>query len=178
MNTISLFKALGDSSRLAILKELRKGPRCSEELSEILRLVPSTISHHAGKLVDAGLVTISRDQQIVFYSLENSILQKTIAELIEKSDQTNNKDGRKEAYRNKVLSNFIELGRLKTIPAQRRKRRIILEQIVGELDEDRKYTEKELNNILLKWHEDYCFLRREMISENLLNREAGIYWKI
>ena len=68
-------------------------------------------------------------------------------------------------------------GKVVQIPVQRRKRRVILEQMVAQFEESRSYAEKEVNAMLLEWHEDYCFWRREMIIEGLLAREKGKYWK-
>lgn len=87
-------------------------------------------------------------------------------------------DRRSEVYRNKVLENFVEFGKLKSIPTQRKKRRIILEQIVSNFDWDKKYPEKEVNEVLKSWHEDFCTLRRELICEQLMNRKDGKYWRV
>ena len=76
------------------------------------------------------------------------------------------------------MENFFRSGRLTTIPAQRKKARICLEEIVKVLEPERVYTEPELNEVLLRFHEDYCTLRRDMISEGLLRRENGLYEKV
>lgn len=176
MNATAIFKALGDSSRLALMRELFNGPLCAEELCERLKLAPSTISHHSGKLVDAGLVTVTREHQSAVYEVSGAMLERRLRDLIlSEGRETEVIDGRREAYRRKVLSNFIEFGRLKTIPAQRKKRLIILEQIVGEFEEGRRYTEAEVSETLRNWHDDYCFLRRELIVERLMFRRDGIY---
>ena len=39
----------------------------------------------------------------------------------------------------------------------------------------RPYPERELNQVLLRFHQDYCTLRRDMISEGILRREEGLY---
>lgn len=177
MDVIAIFKALGDSSRLSMMREIFKGPLCAEELSERLKLAPSTISHHAGKLVKAGLLSITKEQQSVVYELTESTTNFKIKELILSEGDSNIVDGRKEAYKKSVLKHFIEFGKLKSIPVQRKKRCIILNQILGEFEEERKYSEKEVNAILINWHEDYCYIRREMISERMLCRSKGVYWR-
>ena len=178
MDVVAIFKALGDSSRLNMIKEILKGPICAEELCEKLKLAPSTISHHAGKLVKAGLVSVKKEQQVVIYEIAKKPLNSKLKELILFEGDSEVVDHRKEAYQKRVLRHFIEFGKLKTIPVQRKKRRIVLEQILTEFEEERKYSEKEVNQILKNWHDDYCYIRREMISENLLAREKGVYWRV
>lgn len=178
MDTLAIFKALGDSSRLNMMREIAERPLCAEELCERLKLAPSTISHHAGKLVKAGLVSIAKEQQTVIYSIADSAINKTIKELIMIQVDSAIVDGRKDVYGKSVLNHFIEFGRLKNIPAQRKKRRIILQQILEEFEHGKKYSELEVNEILKNWHDDYCYLRREMISEDLLGREKGVYWRL
>lgn len=53
---------------LALL-ETPKTPTPAQDLAEGLELAPSTISHHANKLVEAGLVAKSRDGPRVVYAL-------------------------------------------------------------------------------------------------------------
>ena len=50
-----------------------------------------------------------------------------------------------------------------------------IEEIAKELELGRPYPERELNQVLLRFHQDYCTLRRDMISEGILRREEGLY---
>lgn len=61
------------------------------------------------------------------------------------------------------------------IPAQRKKQRIILEEIVKAFEPDREYTEKEVNLIIADYFDDFCTIRRDCIAEKLMTRENGIY---
>ena len=90
-----------------------------------------------------------------------------------------NEDSReKNFYGNKILDSFLIDGRLSSIPVKRSKRRVILEHILKSFERDRKYTEKEVNKILLNFFNDFCTLRREMVCEKLMDRDNGIYWVI
>ncbi len=60
----------------------------------------------------------------------------------------------------------------------RKKERICLEEIAKELELGRPYPERELNQVLLRFHQDYCTLRRDMISEGILRREEGLYTRL
>lgn len=74
-----------------------------------------------------------------------------------------------------VRNRFFEAGRLKTIPAQRNKRDIVLRMLIRRFEHGRVYREAEVNELLKSAHEDFCTLRRELIMARLLVREKGLY---
>ena len=171
-----LFKCLADRSRLRIVQSLLREDMYVELLSQRLGLTPATISFHLKKLEEAGLVTSRPEQYYTMYALRRERLTLPLLELIAAADDAAPEQERREAaYRKKVLETFFEYGRLKAIPAQRKKERICLEEIAKALEPGRIYAEPELNQVLLGFHEDYCTLRRDMISEGLLQRENGQY---
>jgi len=47
-----------------------------------------------------------------------------------------------------------------------------------EFEEGKRYPEKEVNQILERYHEDYAQLRRSMIDTCLMKRENGMYWRV
>ena len=176
---IALFKALADKSRLQILKSLAMEDMYVERLAQRLDLTPATISFHLKKLSQAGAVSSYKSQYYTMYALNRQVLNTGILELIlEKSDESDTQAQRDAAYRQKVIDSFFEYGKLKSIPVQRKKERIILEVIAEQFDFDRTYTEREVNLIIADFHDDFCTLRRDMISEKLLDRENGTYRKI
>ena len=97
---------------------------------------------------------------------------------MEKSEEADLQAQREEQYRQRVLDSFLEYGRLKTIPAQRKKKRIILEEIRKCFEPGRIYSEQEVNEIILRFHDDFCTLRRDMISEKLLDQDRKGYWVV
>ncbi len=78
----------------------------------------------------------------------------------------------------KVLGDFFVNNRLKTIPAQRKKREVILRYLAMQFEFGRTYTEQEVSFRLLDFHEDYATLRREMVDTKLMRRENGIYERL
>lgn len=177
-SAIKLFKCLGDKSRLNILKILIKGESYVELLAEKLELTPATVSFHLKKLEDVGAVCSRKEQYYTIYTINKNVFMNNILEIIsEASAEENEQQAREEAYRRKVVENFFEYGKLKSIPAQRKKERIILEEIAKDFNFDKKYTEKEVNDIITKYNDDYCTIRRDMISEGILERKASMYWK-
>lgn len=176
---IRLFKCLADKSRLQILKSLVIEDMYVERLSERLGITSATVSFHLKKLAEAGAVTCYKSQYYMMYSLNRKIFDTTILELLEeKSDEEDEQARRDEKYRQKVLDAFFEYGKLKSIPAQRKKERIVLEEIVKNFEYDRIYPEREVNLILADYFDDFCTLRRDMISEQLLCRNTKGYWRV
>lgn len=176
---LALFKCLADKSRLQILKSLAQEDMYVERLAERLGLTPPTISFHLKKLADAGAVKAYKNQYYTMYTLERSVFMTTILDLIrEKSEEADLQRQRDEAYRKKVVDSFFEYGKLKSIPTQKKKERIILEELVKSFDFGRTYTEREVNIILADFHDDFCTLRRDMIGEKLMARDMQTYWRL
>lgn len=85
---------------------------------------------------------------------------------------------RDENYRKKVIDSFFRYGKLKSIPSQRKKERIVLEEIAKAFEPGREYTEKEINLLIADFHDDFCTIRRDMISEGILTRDKMMYRKL
>ena len=176
---LKLFKGLADRSRLQILKSLLEEDMYVERLAQRLELTPATVSFHLKKLMDAGAVSSRREQYYTMYSINKEVFQCRILDILgEKSSDAQRQQEREARYRQRVLDSFFEYGRLKAIPAQRKKERICLEEIAKELELGRPYPERELNQVLLRFHQDYCTLRRDMISEGIRCREEGLYTRL
>ena len=178
-DAIRLFKCLSDKSRLQILKSLAIEDMYVERLAERLDITAPTVSFHLKKLADAGAVVSYKSQYYTMYSLKKDIFETSILEILqEKSDEAEVQARRDAEYRQKVIDIFFEYGKLKAIPAQQKKKRIILEVIAKTFEYDRIYSEREVNIIIADFHDDFCTIRRDMISEHLLERDAKGYWRV
>lgn len=71
---LSVFKALGDPTRLAIIERLATGQHCVCELQEALELPANLLSHHLRVLREAGLVRDQRRGRWIDYALEPTTL--------------------------------------------------------------------------------------------------------
>ncbi len=179
LEVIKLFKCLADKSRLLILKSLIKEPMYVELLAQRLQLTPPTISFHLKKLEDANIVKADKEQYYTVYSINEDILKSAIIDFIrEESSEKDVQNQREEEYRKKVLESFFEYGKLKTIPVQRKKKLIVLEEIAKAFEFDRTYTEREVNIIIADFNDDFCTIRREFIGEKMFVRNDGMYTKI
>jgi len=76
-----------------------------------------------------------------------------------------------------VLRTFIRDGRLQQIPMPWAKRRIVLEHMAAAFEPGVRYPEAEVNATLRAWYDDYAALRRYLVDEGLMAREAGVYWR-
>ncbi|MBR6786553.1 MAG: metalloregulator ArsR/SmtB family transcription factor [Clostridia bacterium] len=176
---IALLKCLADKSRLQILKSLAIEDMYVERLAERLNLTAPTISFHLKKLQEAGAVSSYKNQYYTMYSLKKEVFEVRLMDILqEKSAEAEMQQERDRQYRQKVIDTFFEYGKLKAIPAQRKKRRIVLEEIVKDFEMSRRYDEKEVNLIIAAYHDDFCTLRREMIMEGLMQRDHQIYWRM
>jgi hypothetical protein len=169
---------LGHPVRLLIVNLIKLKPRHGQELAAILELNPATISHHLSKLTEVGLLQSRKDQYYQTYSLAGDMLSKTLGEVVFVPQPELAADVAEDAYRQKVLKTFFKRGRLVQIPAQLKKRLVVLEKLVLEFEPGRRYDEREVNQILVEFNDDVATLRRAMIGHKLMQREKGVYWRI
>lgn len=86
-----------------------------------------------------------------------------------------------EAEREKTLkSMFISLEplKLKSLPSKEKKKIVVLQKIVEQFDKNRKYSEKELNNIIKEVYHDFATIRRYFIEYGFMKRtiDCKEYW--
>ncbi|MBR4961749.1 MAG: metalloregulator ArsR/SmtB family transcription factor [Clostridia bacterium] len=171
--TLELLKALADQNRLAIAAMLYREECYVELLASRLNLTSATTCHHLKKMEEAGLVTCRRTQFYQMYSLNRDVLSLTLEAFLQADPDTRDADRK---YRDEIIGSFFRSGRLTTIPAQRKKREVIFAHILRDLKPATPYTEKEINEVILACHEDYCLIRREMIACGLLRRDRDTYY--
>lgn len=178
---LNFFKALADANRLKIVGLLAQQPTTVEGLAAALGLGASTVSHHLSKLAKAGLVSARTDGHYYIYSLETDALQ-AMAERLLSADELPrlSDDADLDAYDRKVLANFLDAeGRIKAFPAQEKKFQVILQHVVQAFEPGQHYTEKQVNEILGRYHKDTASLRRGLIDYRLMARQSGggEYWR-
>lgn len=79
--TIRLYRALGDESRLRILRLLSDHDMYLTELAQALELSKPTVKHHLAQLRAAGLVTMTDEGALTYYSLRRPRLDEAGTEL-------------------------------------------------------------------------------------------------
>jgi predicted transcriptional regulator len=179
---LQLFKALADANRLKIVGLLALGELSVEQLAGMLDLSPSTVSHHLSKLAEAGLVSACAESYYNIYRLEKANLEKVARLLLDQEELSQAAAGvNLQGYDRKIWMNYVTRdGQLKEIPAQRKKLEAILRQLVQEFQPGVQYSEREVNQILGKFHPDTASLRRELVGYGLLGRDphGERYWRV
>ena len=78
----------------------------------------------------------------------------------------------------RVLRNFLSPdGRLHTIPTKQAKLLVVLDHLAQSFEPGRHYPEKDVNEVLERFHPDYAALRRYLVENLFLTREDGVYWR-
>ncbi len=172
-----LFKALADEKRLRIIALIGKRGLSVEEIAAAVELTPATVSHHLAKLREVGLVEATHEQYYSVYRFNQQPLIDALRSLAEDTPPENMREDLQK-YDQKVLRDYLVEGKLTTIPAQRKKREVILRFLAKQFEIGRTYTEKEVNLLIADYHDDFATLRRELIGAKLLSREGGIYEKV
>ncbi len=80
-SVVRLHRALGDATRLKILKLLASNDLYLTEIAQQLDLSKPTIKHHLALLRSAGLVTIVESGTVMYYSLRRNRLDDASAEI-------------------------------------------------------------------------------------------------
>lgn len=76
----TIFKALADARRLAIVRTLeRDGEVCACNLLDGLGISQPTLSHHMKVLCDSGLVRCRKDSRWCYYSVDAAIAREVSA---------------------------------------------------------------------------------------------------
>jgi hypothetical protein len=72
---------------------------------------------------------------------------------------------------------FDDAGRLRTIPARRAKRLIVLDYLAQLFEPGERFEETEVNRRLREVHPDVAALRRQLVDDGFLTRDRGVYWR-
>ncbi|MEN9710093.1 MAG: hypothetical protein RL441_85 [Actinomycetota bacterium] len=75
---------------------------------------------------------------------------------------------------------FNGKGQLQAVPAKQDRKIELLDFLALSFDADRRYSEKEVNELLEEFYYDFPYLRRMLIENNYLDRDSatGMYWKL
>lgn len=177
---LEFFRALADANRLKMIGLLAEKPRSVGELADLLGLSVSTTSHHLSYLAHVELVSARAEGHFYIYTLHTEKL-KTMAQTLNTqlaaAPRTEVEEG--DVFERKVLRSFTDAeGRIKSFPAQEKKLLVLLRHALKAFEPGRRYSEKEVNEILLRFNTDTAFLRRSFIEYKLMEREGGggAYW--
>jgi DNA-binding transcriptional ArsR family regulator len=171
-------KALADHSRLRLLGLLATEERTVEELATLLNLRAPTVSHHLALLKELDLVSMRAEGTTHHYRLNGQGLER-INKLLATPESVAvfAREFPNAAWEDKVLRDFFQGGQLKAIPAQEKKRMVILKWVAERFEWGRNYSEQEVNERLKLFHPDFASLRRYLVGHRFMEREHGVYWR-
>ena len=177
---LGFFRALADANRLKIIGLLSQKAYTVEQLSALLGLGESTVSHHLSRLADAELVTARAEGHYSIYSLQLDALSGMAQRLLRTERLPELAEGIDlGSFDKKVLASFTGPdGRFTAFPAQKKKFLVLLRHVLREFHPGVRYSEKKVNQILSRYSDDTAQLRRSLVEFGLMNREGGgrDYW--
>ena len=174
MTPEELLRVLADTERLAVAGSVAAGPLTADELRGKLGLPAKRVRQHLSKLVAAGIVALEEDRRT--YRLEPETLRRAAMEVGPARDP-GLALGAVFADEEAVLRHYFRGGRLREVPNRRAKRLVVLERLALEFEPGVRYSEREVNATLGRFHDDHASLRRYLVDEGFLSRERGEYWR-
>lgn len=169
MTPLDYLRLALDPVRLAVLGQAAVAPLDIADLAAALGVAPKKVQEAAGTLRGAGLL----DHEL---RLDRGTLR-SIAGALPQLEPAAVAEGPWTAEEVEILGRFFEGSRLRDIPSQAAKRRLVLERLVQEFEPGVRYTERDVNLTLQLFHDDYAALRRYLVDELLLTRADGVYWR-
>jgi biotin operon repressor len=177
INSSDLLRVFADAQKVKLLGLLCDEPLPLHTLARAAGMSEAETMRQIGALKEAGLLQETFAEDGFRWRYQPSALFEALAALKQDAKPAG-LSGAWTAEEAKVLGDFFVGNRLQTIPAQRKKREIVLRYLATMFELGRTYTEQEVSFRLLGFHEDYASLRREMVDTRLMARENGIYRRL
>ena len=174
---LQFFQVFSNESRLRIIGYLANGDKSVGELAELLDLKEPTVSHHLAELKGLGLVNVRAEGNMRIYQLNGKALEAISKDIFAQPNLAKLVDNRQLSEEERVLRTWVKNGRIVEIPAQEKKKQVLIRWVAGQIDPDRRWTEREFSEWLKQFNEDYAFLRRYLVDNHYMARENGIYWR-
>ena len=177
---LNFFKTLADKNRLKIPGLLNEDSLTIEEIAALLNVTQSEATHHIEGLMEIGLVKFHNIKGVVVYRLDTHSLEQAARRILARPAKVAPAALKAEdEFDRKVLSRFLNAdGSIKEFPSQPKKFEAIVHYVLRLFKKNKRYTEKEVNEILKRVHPDTATLRRSMIDYQLMARERGMYWRV
>jgi hypothetical protein len=171
---MEFFRVMGNEQRLKLAVYLMDHESSVKELAEQFGMKEYAVLENLAALCSLNLVTV-RDQKR--YSFDVKALYALNREVLARKELPTPIDHLEEEER-KLLRPFFEGDRLIEFPVNVKKFNLLLKWLCTQFEVGVRYNEKQVNEIITRYHEDYATLRRAMIDENLMQREKGVYWRV
>lgn len=173
---MDFFRTFTNLERLKIAGLLASEALTLAQAAERLGMRTKDAMNHLSMLEHFGYVK----NQAGVYQIDRERITALSRQVLENDrPRSKSEDFEGEDFERKVLKDFFRPdGTLISMPSQLKKRRIVLAHIQQAFQPEVRYPEKEVNEILKRIDPDSASLRRYLVDEQLLAREAGIYWRM
>ncbi|HEX5401415.1 MAG TPA: DUF2087 domain-containing protein [Pseudonocardiaceae bacterium] len=174
LDASSVVRLLAEPARLRVFAALVLGAGTPAEVATATGLDMREVMVGLRRLADGGLVELASGHATPVEHVFGDLARQT-ASVPPPPEDLGYSDERVAA----VLRTFVRDGRLLSLPAQRRRRIIVLEHLAQSFEPGISYSEAEVNAALKAWSQDsgvdHVSLRRYLVDEDLLRRVAGVY---
>ena len=160
----TLIGLLADEHRLRVFAAVALGARTVVEVAERSGLDETDVQGALPRLVGAGLVAQKDGLHVPLEALRAAARRRR---------ERGAADATPDEQR--ILRNFVVDGRLVRLPARHAQKQVVLGYVARRFEESRDYEEREVNELLRGFHDDTASLRRYLVDEGMLEREAGVY---
>jgi hypothetical protein len=173
---IEFVKSLADAGRLQVVGLLVQGPKSAVDISASLGMSPAELSRPLDMLTAAGVLRI----QDGLYALDEVAIEAFRIqqlhhprEFFTPPDYLSEEDGK--IIRKLAAPN----GSLKRLPGQLKHWMAVLRYVIPAFEPGASYTEKQVNGLLMRFHNDTAVLRRFLVDTGMLCRErdGSRYWR-
>jgi hypothetical protein len=170
-DAVVLAGLLADTTRRRVFAALVLGDRTVDQVRESTGLTTREILRAVTRLVDGGLVVAGRDG--MYFVVEGAFT----AAIRGAAPAVEDEHADTPAQTARVLRAFVRGGRLTSIPTQHAKRLVVLDLVAQDFEPGQRYTERQVNSILRRWHDDAAALRRHLVDDGFMARDHGEYWR-
>jgi len=163
--------ALADDLRRRVFAAVELGAATLDAVATAAGVTSAQAGKALGKLAEVGVVVDAGGGLVV----PPGVFQQAARTALARPPRAEHDDQPAEARR--VLDHFVVDGRLTSIPTARAKRLVVLDWLAQRFEPGRRYSEAVVNARLAECHPDTAALRRYMVDEDFLSRDAGEYWR-
>lgn len=174
---LDFLKAMSDADRLRIIGLLTQRRASRADIVEKLNLPLRDVVDHLAFLEFVGVLTQKEDM----YELNDGKLATLARDNFEKERPVYVPAPELDDKSKKILKAYLNAdGSIRQVPNQPAKLQVILNYLAQAFTPDTNYTEKEVNQILRRFHEDTAALRRYLVDSEIMARESdgSRYWRV
>lgn len=175
---LNFFRVMSNEYRIQIASALLTKQHSVAELVQMMNLKPNVVIEHLALLREAGLVTAATKNQQTVYAFDVKALRGMSQSVLQREKLPTPVDNIADEETRKALRNLFNGDRLTMIPENKKKFAMLIQWLATCFETGVRYPERQVNEIIERYHEDYATLRRAMVDTGVMARERGIYWRV